>query len=395
MAVHNACGREMAGALREYRLWTARNRNRNRNHIGGRGGNGATKKTLATKASPALMAMATSGGRGGGGGGRKRACEAASKERVAELQRTPAGWRTLRWVMMKRQAELKNQVAEAAAMYTEEMEQRHKERCGGSGGEWVDLHLAGLARWGVDRGGMGAGRRGGGGEGESKYGLRYFSGCRFSVVLPGHAVYCILCLVIAYSTTRAHTYRGGCTKLFGIDESVPFSSSKGRSLSVGSPVLNGGHAELALRYALFVLGNGGRCILLIWAPLIIAHVNKIERRTRIFRNNIPQIERPIICQYATFQQIAELVHLHNDATVGTCRCLCSVHTHCFIAPPSQFLMNVATLSAVFTRVVHFNCLRGLRMANTLLARRLTGTWRRGKGATITTFTAFWRASSGR
>lgn len=129
MAVHDACGREMAAALREYRMWTARNRNR----IGGGGGGGrcnsATQTALAQKASTVLMAVAASQGCGGGGSG-KRAHEAASKERVAELKRTPAGWRTLRWAMMKRHAELKSQAAEATAMYTEEMEQRHKERCG-------------------------------------------------------------------------------------------------------------------------------------------------------------------------------------------------------------------------------------------------------------------------
>lgn len=116
MAVHGACGREMATALREYRVWAGRNRDRDA---------GAPKPTSLEINKTMPVTIAT----GGGGGGGKRTREAASKERVAELRRMPAGWRTLRWVMMKRQAELKSQAAEASGMYSEEMEQRLKERC--------------------------------------------------------------------------------------------------------------------------------------------------------------------------------------------------------------------------------------------------------------------------
>lgn len=120
MAVHGACGREMATALREYRVWADRNRNRD---------SGAPKTTPdATKQPTAITAAAAAAAGGGGGGKGKRAREAASRERVAELRRMPAGWRTLRWVMMKRQGELKSQAAETAAMHSEEMEQRLKER---------------------------------------------------------------------------------------------------------------------------------------------------------------------------------------------------------------------------------------------------------------------------
>ena len=133
MAVHVACGREMAAALREYRAWTARNRDRNSGGGGGRGGggNGALPQAslLARDKPNAITARGAAVGVGVSVG--KRAREAASRERVTELQRTPTGWRTLRWVMMKRQAELKSQATEAAAMFAEEMEQRLKERCRG------------------------------------------------------------------------------------------------------------------------------------------------------------------------------------------------------------------------------------------------------------------------
>lgn len=121
MAVHDACGSEMADALREYRAWTARSRSR--------GDGGREKRGSSTASRSALTRGNTSTVMSAGGCG-KRSRAAASQARVAELQRTPAGWRTLRWVMMKRQAELKSQAMEAAAMFAEEREQRLKERWG-------------------------------------------------------------------------------------------------------------------------------------------------------------------------------------------------------------------------------------------------------------------------
>lgn len=121
MAVHDACGSEMADALREYRTWTARNRTR------GDGGREKRRSGTAPHAALTPSNMPTVMSAGGGG---KRSRADASQERVAELQRTPTGWRMLRWVMMKRQAELKSQAMEAEAMFAEEREQRLKERCG-------------------------------------------------------------------------------------------------------------------------------------------------------------------------------------------------------------------------------------------------------------------------
>lgn len=126
MAVHGACGREMATALREYRAWNAR-RSNGGGYGGGCGGGGHGNGGKSAPQVRSLLARGRPGVDVGVGVG-KRAREAASNERVSELQRTPTGWRALRWMMMKRQAELKNQVAEAAAMYAEEMEQRLKER---------------------------------------------------------------------------------------------------------------------------------------------------------------------------------------------------------------------------------------------------------------------------
>ncbi|CAN0287228.1 unnamed protein product, partial [Ectocarpus sp. 12 AP-2014] len=119
MAVHDACGSEMANALREYRAWTARSRSRGDGGRKKRGSSTAPRSAL-TRGNRSTVMFA------GGCGKHSRA--AASQARVAELQRTPAGWRTLRWVMMKRQAELKSQAMEAAAMFAEEREQRLKER---------------------------------------------------------------------------------------------------------------------------------------------------------------------------------------------------------------------------------------------------------------------------
>lgn len=134
MAVHDACGREMFDALRKYRAWTAQN-NRNdkvtrsssaaahsnirgrRVHEKSRTGNtdnfrGACRAATAT----------TTAGLG------KRIREAASKGRVKELHRTPAAWRTLRWLIMRRQDELRRQAEETEAMHREETEQLHTER---------------------------------------------------------------------------------------------------------------------------------------------------------------------------------------------------------------------------------------------------------------------------
>ncbi|CAM9339893.1 unnamed protein product, partial [Laminaria digitata] len=134
MAVHDACGREMADALRKYRAWAVRNRSdssgdvtvlrhRRNNKIH------RTHRSGGEYASQDCSEATVTAGTG------KRMREDTSKERVAELQRTPAGWRTLRWLMMRRQDEERSQAAEAAAMFTEEMQQRHKERRVSS--DWV------------------------------------------------------------------------------------------------------------------------------------------------------------------------------------------------------------------------------------------------------------------
>lgn len=137
MAVHDACRREMADALREYRVWTAGtprgscgdaavarfsdNNRRNRDY---RGRDGATFRANDVSNKTAGMG--------------KRARKVASEEAIAMLERTPTGWRTLRWLMTKRRAELRRQAAEAEDMFTEEMEQRHKERLVG----WLGTPLS-------------------------------------------------------------------------------------------------------------------------------------------------------------------------------------------------------------------------------------------------------------
>lgn len=120
----------MADALREYRSWIARNRvngdGYGGRHKGAKHIPAADPQTALARYKASSTGMAAAGDSWSGVG--ERARDASSKERVTELQRTPVGWRTLRWVMMKRQAELRSQAAEAAAMFSEEMEQRHKER---------------------------------------------------------------------------------------------------------------------------------------------------------------------------------------------------------------------------------------------------------------------------
>lgn len=132
MAVHDACGREMADALRKYRAWAVRNHSHSsgdaavlrhrKNNIISRahrsGGEYVPQYCPAAKVTAATVTAGTG----------KRMREDTSKERVAELQRTPAGWRTLRWLMMRRQDEERSQAEEAAAMFTEEMRQRYKEK---------------------------------------------------------------------------------------------------------------------------------------------------------------------------------------------------------------------------------------------------------------------------
>lgn len=132
MAVHDACGREMADALRKYRAWAVRNhshssgdaavlRHRKKNNISRvrRSGGDYVSRDCPTATATAATVTAGTG---------KRMREDTSKDRVAELQRTPAGWRTLRWLTMRRQDEERSQTAEAAAMFTEEMRQRYKEK---------------------------------------------------------------------------------------------------------------------------------------------------------------------------------------------------------------------------------------------------------------------------
>lgn len=135
MAVHDACGREMADALRNYRAWVVRNHSHSSGGAGAGGGvrhrnnnNIPRARRSGGEYAPqdyppsAVMAATVRAGTG------KRMREDPSRERVAELQRTPVGWRTLRWLMMRRQDEERSQAAEAAAMLTEEMRQRYKEK---------------------------------------------------------------------------------------------------------------------------------------------------------------------------------------------------------------------------------------------------------------------------
>lgn len=127
MAVHDACGREMADALRKYRAWAVRNRSHNSDDA----------PVLRHRKSNKMHHACHSGGEYGSqdcaaltvtAGTGKRMREDTSKERVAEMQRTPAGWRTLRWLMMRRQEEERSQAKEATAMFMEEMRQRFKEK---------------------------------------------------------------------------------------------------------------------------------------------------------------------------------------------------------------------------------------------------------------------------
>lgn len=118
MAVHDACGREMAGALREYRMWAARNRRRT---------SGVDAPTLHAGKNNHDCHVATRTLTATAGLGR-RTREVASKTKIAELQRTPVRLRTMRWLLLTQQGEARAQAADAEAMFTEEMEQRHKER---------------------------------------------------------------------------------------------------------------------------------------------------------------------------------------------------------------------------------------------------------------------------
>lgn len=125
MAVHEACGREMADALRDYREWKAINLSSSKGHLGAQSQDNSEKRFAHdSEVSVSFEAYQTATGTGLG----KRTRASASRERTTELQRTPIGWRTLRWLMMRRQEELRSQAAEAQAMFREDMEQRHKER---------------------------------------------------------------------------------------------------------------------------------------------------------------------------------------------------------------------------------------------------------------------------
>lgn len=127
MAVHDACGREMADALRNYRAWAVRNRSNSSGDVTVLRHRKNNKTHRAYRSGGEYASQDYSEATVTAGTG-KRMREETSKERVTELQRTPAGWRTLRWLMMRRQDEERSQAAEAAAMFTEEMQQRHKER---------------------------------------------------------------------------------------------------------------------------------------------------------------------------------------------------------------------------------------------------------------------------
>lgn len=126
MAVHDACGREMSGALRKYRAWTAQNSRNDANRT-------VVRTSFGSRSVPQSGSHNTDNFRGvcraATAGLGKRTRETASKARVKELQRTPVGWRTLRWLIMRKQEELRSQAAEGEAMHREEMEQLHKERC--------------------------------------------------------------------------------------------------------------------------------------------------------------------------------------------------------------------------------------------------------------------------
>lgn len=124
MAVHDACDREMAAVIREYRLWAVHyNENTGVRHDSDpQSGSCSVRTELAGISRLRAFNVPK------GFGDKRRA--AASRKRIEELRRMPPSWRTVRWRITFRQAELKNQLAEVHAMFREEMQQRFTERQG-------------------------------------------------------------------------------------------------------------------------------------------------------------------------------------------------------------------------------------------------------------------------
>lgn len=140
MAVHEACGREMADALRKYRAWAALH---GKKLDGSRKGKvkavgfhrkvpqtnptkevTAKNRSRSTAVATAEITTTTIAEPSFG----KHVREAAWRDNLADLQRVPVGWRAHRWLTVKIREEEKSQVEEARAMFMVEMEQRHVDR---------------------------------------------------------------------------------------------------------------------------------------------------------------------------------------------------------------------------------------------------------------------------
>lgn len=123
LAVHAACDREMATAVREYRSWIicqnqgARRAGTGKSILGSKYQPDPPKDVTRSSTSPCPKSHEAS----------RRLI--ASTDRIMELQRMPVSQRPLRWLMMCRRAELENQASELDAMLKEERQQRFIERC--------------------------------------------------------------------------------------------------------------------------------------------------------------------------------------------------------------------------------------------------------------------------
>lgn len=140
MAVHEACGREMADALRKYRACAAFH---GKELDGSRKGTvklagfhrkspqtnrakevAVTNRSRPTAVTTAEITTATIAEPRFG----KCVREAAWRDSVADLERVPVSWRAHRWLTVKRRAEEKSQAEEARAMFMAEIKQRHVDR---------------------------------------------------------------------------------------------------------------------------------------------------------------------------------------------------------------------------------------------------------------------------
>lgn len=139
MAVHEACNREMASAVRDYRSWIARY---NAPMVTSED-DAVAKKAKSNKVpdctrslSRTLQPLAGEGPKRPGMSKRVATTTAAmtSKDRLAELRRVPASRRPARWILMRDERELKNEARERDCMFREEMKQRFRDRSGAAPG---------------------------------------------------------------------------------------------------------------------------------------------------------------------------------------------------------------------------------------------------------------------